>query len=84
MADKAQVSAKITEAIETASEDTDKGGEDVVRFAVNVVRQFFGIPCEYEYCGGFDSTGYDIDCYAIAFMTETGELGSYDYQYESY
>ncbi|MNV49964.1 hypothetical protein D3C71_1419410 [compost metagenome] len=84
MANKDQVYAKIAEAIATAENDPDKGGEETVVYAVDVVRNFFNIQCDYAYCGGFDSTGYDIYCYAIAFVTEEGELGLYDYQYEVY
>lgn len=84
MANKEQVYAKIAEAIKTAEADPDKAGGEAVMFAVDAVRKSFGIQCDYAYCGGFDSPGYDIECYAIAFVTDEGELGLYDYQYEIY
>ncbi|MNC33178.1 hypothetical protein D3C81_1472590 [compost metagenome] len=74
----------IAAAIEDAKHSPDVYGEKVLVHAVNVVREKLGITCNYAYCGGFDSTGYDIDCYAIAFITTGGELGIYDYQIESY
>ncbi|WP_068616520.1 hypothetical protein [Paenibacillus tuaregi] len=74
----------IDAAIEEAEHNPDIEGEDVLVHAVNAVRERFGITCNYAYCGGFDSAGYDIDCYAIAFVTSNGELGIYDYQIESY
>ncbi|MEK4360858.1 hypothetical protein NYE48_28015 [Paenibacillus sp. FSL M7-1455] len=84
MANKGQVYAKIAEAIEEAEHDPDKGGGEIVKYAVETIESNFGIQCDSIYCGGFDSTGYDIACYAIAFVTDEGELGLYDYQYEVY
>lgn len=84
MANKEQVYAKIAEAIEKVENDSDLGGGEIVAYAVDAVKATFGIQCDYAYCGGFDSPGYDIDCYAIAFVTTDGELGLYDYQYETY
>ena len=78
------VVAKISAEISIAEKDPNKGGEEAVRQAVEAVRENFKITCNYAYCGGFDSTGYDIDCYAIAFITDDGTLGIYYYQYETY
>lgn len=74
----------INAAIEEAEHSPDIHGEGIIVHAVNKVREQLGITCNYTYCGGFDSTGYDIDCYAIAFITTGGDLGIYDYQIESY
>ncbi|WP_145412449.1 hypothetical protein [Paenibacillus xylanexedens] len=82
--DKAQVEAKITEALREALDDPDNGAEEALKHAVDVVKQAFDIPCTYGYCGGFDSPGYDIDCYAIAYVTKAGELGIYSYEHETY
>ncbi|OMC96237.1 hypothetical protein MKX34_24030 [Paenibacillus sp. FSL R5-0636] len=84
MADKAQVEAKIAHAIEEAESHPDNGAEEALRYAVESIKQHFDIPCMYEYCGGFDSPGYDIDCYAIAYVTKAGELGIYTYTHETY
>lgn len=46
------------------------------------VKEKFNTQCVYSHCGGFDSPGYDIDCYAIAFINEDGELELYDYTIE--
>lgn len=79
-----QVIARISEEIAITERDPDKGADEIVRHAVDAVREAFKITCNYAYCGGFDSPGYDIDCYAIAFVTGDGTLGIYDYQYETY
>lgn len=84
MVNKDQVYAKIAEAIEEAEHDPDKSGGEIVEYAVETVKSAFGIQCETAYCGGFDSPGYKINCYAIAFVTGKGEPGIYDYQYEIY
>jgi len=63
-ADKAQIEAKITEAMREALADPDNGADEALRYAVDVVKRDLDILCTYEYCGGFDSPGYDIDCYA--------------------
>jgi hypothetical protein len=84
MANKEQIYAKIAEIIERVGHDSDLGGGEIVAYAVDAVKAALGIKCDYTYCGGFDSPGYRIDCYAIAFVTDEGELGLYDYQYEIY
>ncbi|MDR9852938.1 hypothetical protein RJP21_04905 [Paenibacillus sp. VCA1] len=84
MANKEQVYAKIAEAIEEAEHDPDMSGGEIVEYAVETVKSTLGVQCDSTYCGGFDSPGYDIHCYAIAFVTNEGELGLYDYQYEIY
>ncbi|WP_054955008.1 hypothetical protein [Paenibacillus dakarensis] len=84
MANRADIDARIAEAIETAEKVEDTGADDILRAAVNAVTETFGISCIYEYCGGFDSAGYDVDCYAIAYVTDDAGLAIYDYQYESY
>ncbi|WP_103110245.1 hypothetical protein [Brevibacillus reuszeri] len=84
MANKEQVYAKISEAIAAAESGMDKRGYEAVEYAVHVIKKTFGIPCEYVYCGGFDSPGYAVSCYAIAYVTSEGGLGLYDYQYEIY
>lgn len=48
------------------------------------VRNKFNTKCTHEYVGGFESTGYDIDCYAIAFIDKNGEIGIASYEKESY
>lgn len=75
----AQVEALLAQALETAEDAGDK-----LDYAVNEVRRTFGIPCKYEHCGGYDSPGYDIDCYAIAYVTKAGSLGIYPYTHEVY
>lgn len=48
------------------------------------VKEKFNVQCQVCSCGGFDSPGYDIDCYAIAWISEDGNLGMMDYQEERY
>ncbi|MET3658481.1 hypothetical protein [Sporosarcina psychrophila] len=40
------------------------------------VAQKYGHKCAVEYIGGFDSPGYGIDCYALAYV-EDGEVKIY-------
>lgn len=84
MANRADIDAKIAEVIESAEKVEDNGADDILIAAVDAVKETFGITCMYAYCGGFDSAGYDIDCYAIAYVTNDAGLAIYDYQYESY
>lgn len=48
------------------------------------VAEKFDTSCIYEHVGGFDSTGYDLDCYAFAYIDEDGKLGIFPYEHESY
>jgi hypothetical protein len=48
------------------------------------VRYKFKTKCTFDYVGGYESPGYDIDCYAIAFIDENGEIGIASYEKESY
>lgn len=48
------------------------------------IKAKFNTQCLYANCGGFDSPGYDIDCFAIAFINEDGVLELVDYSIESY
>ncbi|MFK4473733.1 hypothetical protein ABH897_003464 [Paenibacillus sp. RC73] len=83
MATEAHIRLKIADAIASAEANPDFGGEEICRHAVDVVRFYFGVTCAYQHCGGFDSPGYSVGCYAIAYVTETGRLGIYDYQKEA-
>jgi hypothetical protein len=48
------------------------------------VRSKFGVQCDICECGGFDSPGYDITCYAMAWINKDGSLEMQDFQQESY
>ncbi|WP_336761310.1 hypothetical protein [Paenibacillus sp. USHLN196] len=48
------------------------------------VKSNYSTDCKYEYIGGFESPGYDIDCYAISFIDEDGEIVIVPYTNESY
>lgn len=48
------------------------------------VRGNFNIQCNVCECGGFDSPGYDITCYAMAWINKDGSLEMQDFQEESY
>lgn len=71
----------INEAIDRYEDDNEKADLDAI---CHEVREKFGVKCDYTYTGGFDSPGYDIDCYAIAFIGLDGELYLMDYSYERY
>jgi len=84
LVDIAKVEEVIGKAIEEAESNPELGGTEVVEFAVAVVKQELDIACTYSYIGGFDSPGYRIDCYAIAYFTESQDIGIYPYNYELY
>jgi hypothetical protein len=48
------------------------------------VRNKFNVQCDTCECGGFDSPGYEITCYAMAWINENGELEMQDFQQECY
>lgn len=39
---------------------------------------------EFTYCGGFDSPGYDIDCYCISYIDLKGRLQTIPVHFEIY
>lgn len=51
---------------------------------VESVREKFNVQCECYSAGGFESPGYDIDCFIIAFIDENGKLQGIDVQIERY
>lgn len=51
---------------------------------VESVRNIFKTKCEYFYAGGFDSPGYDIDCYTIAFLDDKGDIQGVSVNIERY
>jgi hypothetical protein len=48
------------------------------------VEKEYSTRCTNEYIGGFDSPGYSIDCYAIAFVDEEEEIIIVPYTSECY
>ncbi|GMK47612.1 hypothetical protein PghCCS26_47420 [Paenibacillus glycanilyticus] len=84
MVDIAKVEEVVSSAITEAESNREFSGDEIVKFAAEKVRNDLGISCVYEYTGGFDSPGYRIDCYAIAYVTDDGDVGIYAYQYELY
>lgn len=71
----------INEIIENHEQNEDE--LDLHRLCEDVKNKF-KTKCTHEYIGGYDSPGYDIDCYAIAFIDENGEIGIASYEKESY
>lgn len=62
----------------------ENGGEDAIVRVCGMVRETFGVKCDYAYTGGFDSPGYDVSCYAIAFIKKNGEIEFHTHQHEIY
>ncbi|NHN31156.1 hypothetical protein [Paenibacillus agricola] len=60
---------------------SDNDGEDVIAAVCEAVRNTFGVKCDYAYAGGFDSPGYAVSCYAIAFIELNGEIDIYTHEY---
>jgi hypothetical protein len=58
--------------------------EDYCCKIVDEVKEKFKTQIKMHDCGGFNSPGYDIECYAVAFIDENGELNIMDFQSESY
>ena len=78
-----KISDYINAEIEKAEQDDDVHVPDVLRGIADKVTQQYGHKCAFEYVGGFDSPGYDIDHYAFAYV-EDGEVAITSYSYESY
>ena len=78
---------KISEFIDAEIEEieNEEGGhppEELDAIAEKVASEY-KTECVVDYIGGFDSTGYEIDCYAFAY-TEDGKLTIHGYNYECY
>jgi len=70
-------------------EELSKGQEcspvgDYIETIATEVRDKFDVQCSTCHCGGFDSPGYEITCYAMAWINKNGELEMLDFQEESY
>lgn len=76
---------KITEYLEDQlSEFREISEEEEISFIVKRVNNSFKeAQCKYFYAGGFDSPGYDIECYIIAYLEE-GIIKGRDIQIERY
>lgn len=62
--------------------EPEEGGE--LQEIVDAVKEKFKTECKYFHAGGFDSPGYDIDCYVIAFLDESGKIQGVSVDIESY
>ena len=71
----------INEAIEYQEENADEVSLSKI---CEEVKNKFNTKCTHQYIGGFDSPGYDIDCYAIAFIDEDGNVEIVPYNKERY
>lgn len=60
----------ITDFINKKIAVTDIEQEEDIMQIVQSVHNNFDTDCKYFYAGGFDSPGYDIDCYVIAYLEE--------------
>ncbi len=78
------VSGYISSRMEELIEKGEEGYSDNLSLVVDEVKEKFNTQCTYSYCGGFDSPGYDVDCYAIAFIDSEGKLDMITYQDERY
>lgn len=79
---------KVSEFISSRMDElisTDEGSyDDYLSQVSEEVVERFKTQCTYCYCGGFDSPGYDVDCYAIAFIDIDGKLNIMAYEEEKY
>lgn len=73
---------KISEFIEAEIKKSNDPAEELSSIADKVSSEF-STQCVLEYIGGFDSPGYDIYCYAFAYV-EDGELKIHGYNHEIY
>lgn len=75
----------INDRIEELSKDQEcpPVGE-YIEIIAEEVRNKFNVQCNTCECGGFDSPGYDIDCYAMAWINKDGSLEMLDFQEERY
>lgn len=57
--------------------------EEQIHELAESVKEQFQVQCDYFHAGGFDSPGYDIACYVIAFIDENGKLQGRSVEIES-
>lgn len=50
---------------------------------VESVQERFEVQCDYFHAGGFDSPGYDVECYVIAYLDGNGKLQGRSVEIES-
>lgn len=79
-----QIYAKIAETLEEVSYTQSLSGDETVKKTCSRLRQRFGIEVDHIYCGGYESLGYCVECYAIAAVTSYGTLVMFDYQHETF
>lgn len=61
----------------------DIEAEEQIQEIVESVKEQFQVQCKYFNAGGFDSPGYDVTCYVIAFIDENGILQGRSIEIES-
>ena len=74
----------INEFIDAEFDKYGKEAREYLDEIVDAVKEKFGVSCDYEHIGGFDSPGYEIESYAIAYVDTDGKVGIYGYNYEIY
>jgi hypothetical protein len=73
---------KISEFIDAEIKKSEDPSEELHTITRKVKKEF-NTDCVLKYIGGFDSPGYDINCYAFAYV-EDGELKIHGYNHEFY
>lgn len=58
--------------------------EEQISAIAEAVTKKFQVQCDYFHAGGFDSPGYDVECYVIAFLDEQGKLQGQSVEIERY
>lgn len=57
--------------------------DQIMRLADTVRKEFPDSKCTYFYAGGYNSPGYDIDCYVVTYL-EYECIQGYSLEIESY
>ena len=84
MEEYAKVSTYIYDRMDELTENYEKSYRDALNDIVKEVKEKFGTQCKCVSCGEYDSTGYALKTYAIAFIALDGTLGLIDFQEEFY
>lgn len=78
-----KISEFIDAEIQRIENEEDEAPTEFLHEIVAKVKSEFNTDCTYECIGGFDSPGYDITCYAFAYI-ENGAVTIHGYNYEMY
>lgn len=78
-----KISEFIDAEIKRIEEQEDESVTEFLHEVVGKVKAEFNTDCVYECIGGFDNPGYELTCYAFAYVEE-GSVVIHGYNHEEY